>query len=87
MKHNLPDVDKVMGGNYKGSPIAHYPNWSFMCPDCNPRDSFYELPQELEDIQEAYKAQTLKFLRPCGCITDTVHPETVRVSIIGAGLI
>ena len=79
MENNLPETDIVLGGKYAGSPIAHYPNWAFMCPNCTTGNSYYELPQELPDIQEAYKSGMLKFSRPCGCVTNDIHPETLRL--------
>ena len=46
------------------SPIAHYPNWVFRCPNCG--DSF-ELAQNLPEVQEAYENQALEYFRSCGC--------------------
>lgn len=74
----LPSRDSVMGGDYKEAPIAHYPNWAFHCPDCG----YYELPQDLSDIEEAYKGRTLFFLRPCGCKENKVSPHILRLKDI-----
>tara|TARA_B100000749_G_C18373531_1_gene442803 strand:+ start:195 stop:446 length:252 start_codon:yes stop_codon:yes gene_type:complete len=79
MKNNLPTPDKIMGGKYKTAPIAHYPNWAFYCPDCPTGNSYYELPQELPYIQEAYKAGTLEYNRPCGCLEGKVVEQTMRL--------
>ena len=79
MQNNLPAPDKVIGGNGTKAPIAHYPNWAFMCPDCPPRNSYYELPQELPHIKEAYQAGTLKYVRSCGCIDGKVADATMRL--------
>lgn len=74
-KHNLPSGDLVLGGRYINAPIAHYPNWAFNCPDCG----YYELPQDLPDIKEAYQNQALLFVRPCGCKEGKVSPHTLRL--------
>ena len=79
MQNNLPTSDKVIGGNTKDGPIPHYPNWAFMCPDCPARNSYYELPQELPHIKEAYQAGTLKYVRSCGCIDGKVDDATMRL--------
>tara|TARA_R100000306_G_C4350647_1_gene129952 strand:- start:368 stop:610 length:243 start_codon:yes stop_codon:yes gene_type:complete len=71
----LPSKEAVMGGKYRKEPLAHYPNWAFHCPDCG----YYELPQNLPEIKEAYEAQTLFFLRPCGCKEGKVSPYTLRL--------
>ena len=76
IKHNLPNRDLVMGGNYSGGPIAHYPNWAFNCPNCG----YYELPQNLPDIKEAYQNQTLLFMRPCGCKEGNRSPYALSLS-------
>lgn len=79
MKHNLPDQDRVFGGKNADSPIAHYPNWAFMCTDCPPQNSYFELPQDLPEIEEAYQEGTLTFQRPCGCKNGNIHPQTKRL--------
>ena len=78
VKNNLPNRDLVMGGKYKDAPTAHYPNWVFNCPDCG----YYELPQGLPDIQEAYEHKTLFYSRSCGCRDGTVKPSTLRMEDI-----
>lgn len=79
MENNLPTPDKIIGGKYKTAPIPHYPNWAFYCPDCPTGNSYYELPQELPHIQEAYKAGTLEYNRPCGCLEGKVVEQTMRL--------
>ena len=75
----LPSKDKVQGLAYKDAPIAHYPNWAFRCPDCPPEDSYYELPQDLPAVSDAYENRTLSFLRKCGCVQGTIDPLTLRM--------
>ena len=58
-------------------PIGHYPNWVFRCPDC--KDSYYELPQDLPELKELYNKGELPFERNCGCIDNSIHPETLRL--------
>lgn len=59
------------------SPIGHYPNWVFRCPDCV--DSYYELPQDLPEIKELHSKGELPFDRSCGCKENNIHPETLRL--------
>jgi len=59
-------------------PIPHHPNWSFSCLDCDDT-GFYELPQDLPEIKEAYENRTLSFHRPCGCKDNNIHPATLRL--------
>ena len=65
--------------NTLNEPIAHYPNWAFYCPDCPTGSSYYELPQELPHIKEAYEDRRLTYKRPCGCFEGKQEQHIIRL--------